>query len=195
MILFLPGSGASPDFWKPVGQLLPAEWPKHYFGWPGLGDQPHDPAIKGFDDLVRLVEAHLKEPVDLVAQSMGGVIAARIALARPDLVRRLVLTVTSGGIDMSAMGAVDWRPDYRKSFPRAAEWITARVPEHLPVERITAPTLLIWGDADPISPVAVGRHLEQRIAGSRLHVVPGGDHDVAQTHAAAVAALVATHLG
>jgi len=33
-ILFLPGSGASPDFWKPAGEKLPAAWSKHYFGWP-----------------------------------------------------------------------------------------------------------------------------------------------------------------
>jgi pimeloyl-ACP methyl ester carboxylesterase len=96
---------------------------------------------------------------------------------------------------MSATGAVDWRPNYRKSFPKAAEWITARVPEHLPVERIAAPTLLIWGDADPISPLAVGQHLAQRIAGARLHLVPGGDHDVARTHVDEVAALIHRHLG
>ena len=125
-ILFLPGAGASPDFWKPVGALLPADWPKEYFGWPGLGDQPHDPAIKGIDDLVRMVAAKMDGPVDLVAQSMGGVIAARLAIEQPQNVRRLVLTVTSGGVDMAGLGASDWRADYRKSFPRAAAWITER---------------------------------------------------------------------
>ena len=67
----------------------------------------------------------MDEPVDLVAQSMGGVIAARIALAQPNLVRRLVLCVTSGGVDMAGLGAADWRADYRKSFPNAAAWITS----------------------------------------------------------------------
>src|SRR5260370_602892 len=104
---------------------LPKGWTKEYFGWPGLGDQPHDPAITSFDDLIRLVDAKIDGPVDLVAQSMGGVIAANIALARPDVVRRLVLTVTSGGVDMASFGAGDWRPAYRKLFPRAAEWGTA----------------------------------------------------------------------
>lgn len=195
-VLFLPGAGASPDFWKPVGSRLAADWPKHYFGWPGLGHQPHDPAITGVDDLARLVAAKMHEPVDLVAQSMGGVIAARIALAQPSLVRRLVLCVTSGGVDMAGLGAADWRADYRKSFPNAAAWITSMgASPDLPVERISAPTLLIWGDSDPISPVAVGRHLEARIPDARLEIVAGGDHDVAATHPELVTALIARHLG
>ncbi len=194
-ILFLPGAGGSPDFWTPVGALLPGDWPKEYFSWPGLGHQPHDPSVAGIDDLVRLVMARMKEPVDLVAQSMGGVIAARIAAMQPLLVRRLVLTVTSGGVDMAGLGASDWRPEYRKLFPRAAEWITAgNAADPVAVERIAAPTLLIWGDSDPISPVAVGRHLEKRLRDARLYVVTGGHHDVAQTHAKEIAELVEQHL-
>ncbi|MGH8430515.1 MAG: alpha/beta fold hydrolase, partial [Solimonas sp.] len=162
---------------------------------PGLGNEPHDPAIKGMDDLVRLVAARMDGPVDLVAQSMGGVIAARLALERPQSVRRLVLVVTSGGVNMAGMGASDWRTDYRQSFPHAAEWITeARSSPDLPVEKIAAPALLIWGDADAISPVAVGRHLLVRLPDARLHVVPGGDHDLAQTHAKLVASLIEQHL-
>ena len=194
-ILFLPGSGASPDYWKPVAEKLPSAWPRRYFGWPGLSDQPPDPNIKGMDDLVRLVESQIDGPVDLVAQSMGGIVAARIALARPEVVRRLVLCVTSGGVDMARFDPADWRTDYRKRFPNST-WITEpAVAAELPVERIKAPTLLIWGDLDRISPLAVGQHLEKRIPGARLHVVPGGDHDVAQSHAARVAALIEQHLG
>jgi pimeloyl-ACP methyl ester carboxylesterase len=195
-ILFLPGSGASPDFWKPLGTLLPRDRPKHYFGWPGLGDQPHDPAIRGMDDLVALVVRQIDAPVDLVAQSMGGVIAARIALEHPRLVRRLVLTVTSGGVDMAGLGASEWRDDYRREYPHAVAWITApSASAELPIERIAAPTLLIWGDADPISPPAVGRHLAERLTGARLHVVRGGGHDLAKTHAGEIAPLIRRHLG
>jgi pimeloyl-ACP methyl ester carboxylesterase len=195
-ILFLPGAGASPDFWKPVGALLPPDWSKEYFGWPGLGDQPPDPAVNGMDDLVRLVAAKMDDgPVDLVAQSMGGIIAARLALELPDKVRCLVLTVTSGGVDMAGLGASDWRPGYRQSYPNAAAWITeTRSAAGLPVEEIAAPTLLLWGDSDPISPTAVGRHLQSRLANSRLHIVVGGGHDLARTHAAEVAPLIERHL-
>lgn len=194
-ILFLPGSGASPDFWKPVGTLLPSSWPKEYFGWPGLGNQPHDPKVRGWDDLVDMVDGRIDGPVSLVAQSMGGIIAATLAIRRPQLVRRVVLTVTSGGVDMAGFGASDWRPEYRKLFPRAVAWVTDRqTSSFLPVEKIAAPTLLLWGDSDPISPVAVGRHLQERIPDAHLHVVSGGDHDIAQTHATELAPLIERHL-
>jgi pimeloyl-ACP methyl ester carboxylesterase len=194
-ILFLPGSGASPDFWKPLGALLPAAWPKEYFGWPGLGNQPHDAKVRGWDDLVDMVDARIDGPVSLVAQSMGGIIAASLAIRRPQLVRRAVLTVTSGGVDMAGFGASDWRPEYRKLFPRAVAWVTDwQASSFLPVEKIAAPTLLLWGDSDPISPVAVGRHLQERIPDAHLHVVSGGDHDIGQTHAAELAPLIERHL-
>jgi pimeloyl-ACP methyl ester carboxylesterase len=194
-VFFLPGTGASPDFWKPVGVRLPPEWTTHYFCWPGLGAERPDPTINGYDDLVRLVEARLDGPVDLVAQSMGGMIAVRIALAHPTLVRRLVLSATSGGVDVTAFGAADWRPDYRKLHPEAPAWILDRsVAANLPVERISCPTLLIWGDADPISPLAVGHHLKTRIPNSELRVVAGGNHMFAANKADEVAPLIADHL-
>ncbi len=194
-ILFLPGAGGSPDFWKPVAERLPAAWDKVLLGWPGLGDQPHDPAIGSLDDLVALVEARIDGPVDLVAQSMGGVVAALLALKRPEAVRRLVLVATSGGVDMGGFGASDWRPDYRRSFPNAAAWIVERrAASALPVERIAVPTLLIWGDTDPVSPVAVGRHLESRMPDARLHVVAGGDHALASNQAGLVAPPIEAHL-
>jgi pimeloyl-ACP methyl ester carboxylesterase len=195
-IFFLPGTGASPEFWKPVGSRLPPQWTKHYFGWPGLGAQPQDPAINSYDDLVHLVEARLDGPVDLVAQSMGGLIAARVALAHPSLVRRLVLTATSGGIDLTSFGVSDWRADYRKAYPDAPAWITEqRTQTSLPIENIRCPTLLIGGDADLISPLAVGRHLEARLADATLRVIASNEHRFASTRADEVAPLIAAHLG
>ena len=194
-VLFLPGAGGSARFWEPVAQRLPRDWDKVLFGWPGLGDEPPDPAINNIDDLVRLVEARIDGAVDLVAQSLGGIIAARIALARPQLVRRLVLVVTSAGMGMARFGASDWRDDYRKQYPNAADWILRkRAAAELPFARIAAPTLLLWGDADPISPVAVGHYLEARVPDAKLHILAGGDHDLALNKADVVAALIVGHL-
>jgi pimeloyl-ACP methyl ester carboxylesterase len=194
-VLFLPGAGGSARFWEPVALRLPRDWDKVLFGWPGLGDEPPDPAINNVDDLVRLVETRIDGAVDLVAQSLGGIIAARIALARPQLVRRLVLVVTSAGMGMARFGASDWRDDYRKLYPNAADWILReRAAAELPFARIAAPTLLLWGDADPISPVAVGHCLEARMPDAKLHILAGGDHDLALNKPDVVAALIVGHL-
>lgn len=195
-LLFLPGAGADPAFWRPLGDLLPASWDTHHFGWPGLGDQPPDPAVNGIDDLIAMVEAELwPGPVDLLAQSMGGVVALSVALRNPGQVRRLVLTATSGGVDVADLTRFDWRANYRREYPNAAGWITeTRIDLTALIPSIASPMLLLWGDADPISPLAVGERLLTLAKDARLHVVEGGEHDLAVTHAAALAPLVEAHL-
>jgi pimeloyl-ACP methyl ester carboxylesterase len=195
-LLFLPGAGADPAFWRPLGDLLPVGWNKYYFGWPGLGDQPPDPAVNGVADLVAMVEAQLwPGPVDLLAQSMGGVVALSVALRNPGKVRRLVLTATSGGVDVADLARFDWRANYRREHPNAAAWITdERIDLTAQIPTIASPTLLLWGDRDPISPVAVGERLLGLLPRARLHVVSGGEHDLAVTHADELAPLVAAHL-
>jgi len=46
---------------------------------PGLGNVPADAHVHSFDDLVDLGLAAIDEPVDIAAQSMGGVVAIRTA--------------------------------------------------------------------------------------------------------------------
>ncbi len=195
-LLFLPGSMGSPEFWRPVGDRLPAPWAKTYLGWPGLGNQEPSPNVNGFEDLVALVESRLgEEPVDLLAQSMGGAVALQVALRHPLKVRRLVLAVTSGGIDVTGLGAADWRPDYRQAFPNAAPWIMDARPDFsAELERVTHPTLLLWGDADPISPIAIGRKLWQMLPHSTLSIVRGGDHGFVHDRPQDVVDMIVRHL-
>jgi pimeloyl-ACP methyl ester carboxylesterase len=195
-LIFLPGVGGDAAFWQPVSEHLPDEWEKIYLGWPGLGRNPSDTAVNSYDDLVSVVEAQLgDQPIDLIAHSMGGVIAINVALRNPHKVRRLVLCATSGGVDVQALGATDWRAEYRQAFPQVANWVTSERPylSGAP-EQVSQPTLLIWGDSDPISPVAVGEHLVSRIAQARLTLIKGGDHDLAIRHAREVACEIHRHL-
>ncbi len=195
-LFFLPGVGADPDFWRPLGDRLPADWRKTYFGWPGLGDQPADPAINSYDDLIGLVESRLPDhPVDLLAQSMGGVIALILALRHPKRIRKLVLAVTSGGLDVSPFKVQDWRPDYRHEFPNAAEWIIAERPDiSNRLSEIKQPALLIWGDADPISPVVAGQYFSAHLPNAELHIVKGGQHDLIRNRPSEIAGLIERHL-
>lgn len=195
-LLFLPGVGGSAAFWRPLGDRLPGDWDKTYLGWPGLGSNPPAPTIKSYDDLVELVEAQVgNEPVDLLAQSMGGAIALSVALRHPDKVRRLVLCVTAGGMDVARFGATDWRPEYRQSFPAVADWVIDQRPDvSSRLGEVHHPTLLIWGDADPISPMAVGEYLNANLPNASLTIVPGGQHDLVNARPDDVARTICEHL-
>jgi pimeloyl-ACP methyl ester carboxylesterase len=191
--LFLPGAGGSAGFWQPAAAL--AGLAGEHLSWPGLGNEPAHPGIQGIDDLVSLVLAKMESPVNIVAQSMGGYIAVRAALAAPDKIHRLVLTATSGGLDMPGLGAADWSGMYFAAYPGAARWIADRTHDlSAQIPTIQAETLLLWGDADPISPVAVGARLHALLPRATLHVIPNADHDLAQTHAPEVAALLRAFL-
>jgi surfactin synthase thioesterase subunit len=58
-LLFLPGAGADPEFWKPVGQRLPEAWSKEYLRWPGIGHNAPAPEVQSFADLTTLAEKNL----------------------------------------------------------------------------------------------------------------------------------------
>ncbi|MBN9333639.1 alpha/beta hydrolase [Devosia sp.] len=113
--IFLPGAGVNASFWRPVADRLEIEGT--FPSWPGLGKEAPDPRINSLDDLVALVVEQIASPVNIVAQSMGGVVAIRAALAKPHLIEKLVLAVTSGGLPLAEFGAADWREDYYRSLP------------------------------------------------------------------------------
>jgi pimeloyl-ACP methyl ester carboxylesterase len=194
-VVFLPGASGDASFWAPVAERLPRQLDRVLLAWPGLGNVAPRADVRGFTDLLRLTLETIDRDVALVAQSMGAIVALLATLDRPERVRRLVLAATSGGVDVHRFGATDWRPDYRREYPAAAPWIfdvsidlTDRIPT------ITTPTLLLWGDADPISPVSFGKHLASLLPRAGLVVIPGGDHSFARDRADEVAPHIARHL-
>jgi pimeloyl-ACP methyl ester carboxylesterase len=60
--------------------------------------------------------------------------------------------------------------------------------------QISAPTLVVWGEADPWIPVARGRELARRIPGARLEVLAGSGHLVQEDEPDELARLLADHL-
>jgi poly(3-hydroxyoctanoate) depolymerase len=194
-LLFLPGASGNMRFWKPVSDGLRHPGRRTFVAYPGFGDVPADPAVSGFDDLVARVATGISTPVDVLAQSMGGVIAMRAALEKPELVRHLVLAVTSGGLDVASLGAEDWRPMFQDLYPRAPRWFVD-VGDDLThrLKDLSSPVLLLWGDADPLSPVAVGRRLAELLPRAELVVIEGGTHDLIAERAADVIPLIDRHL-
>ncbi len=194
-LIFLPGAGGHPDFWRPMSDALRHIGEHVLMAWSGFGGIPAQADVTGMNDLVDMVLHQMNEPCALIAQSMGGVIAMKAALTRPEAVTHMVLSVTSGGLPMDDLGAEDWRPAYFAANPEAPRWF-GHEREDLSgqISALDIPALLLWGDRDPISPVAVGQRLQALLKSSQLHVLEGGEHDLAKRHAADLVPLVTQHL-
>jgi pimeloyl-ACP methyl ester carboxylesterase len=141
-------------------------------------------------EAVGLGEAHL------VGHSMGGYVCLRLAAQRPEAMRRLILVAPAGvPAGRSLFGhlvplllaarhaAPSFLPvlayDAIRTGPvtlwRAARDLLAEdVREDL--RSIDAPTLLIWGEKDPLIPPSVGELLRREIPGSHLLVLQNAGH-------------------
>jgi pimeloyl-ACP methyl ester carboxylesterase len=84
--------------------------------------------------------------------------------------------------DEAALRAMVERDQRRSLYPRGAARQTLAImaaKSRLPLlKRITAPTLVIHGEADPLVPVAAGHELAAHIAGARLELIAGMGHDL-----------------
>ncbi len=188
--IFLPGASGSTAFWQPVMQALPSHLQKSVVAYPSFGGYPDHAEVQSFIDLQHYVLQKIQQPSVIVAQSMGGIFAVQAALQKPDLVQALVLVATSGGIDLSAFAVADWREDYQLNFAVPDWFVTHHSDVSTQLEQVQCPVLLLWGDADPISPVAVGEYLQQKLSKAELVVIQYGQHDLANVYADQVSKLI-----
>ena len=192
-LVFLPGASGSTEFWQPLIELLSADYTVQVIAYPGFGAEPAQTGIYNFASLSEYVLEQIQKDSVLIAQSMGGVFAIQAALKKPHLIKGMVLIATSGGIDLSSFNVEDWRTAYTiLNYP---DWFaTAQLDYSAHLSQIKKKVLLLWGDADQISPVAVGEYLNQQFDDSYLQVIHGGDHLFAETHAKDVAPLIRQYL-
>ncbi len=163
------------------------------------------------DDMSALMKYLGIEKTDVMGHSLGGGIALQLAIRHPDLVRKLVLSSTAFRQDA-------WYPEVQAAFaqmgPEAAQWImqsplARRYPKvdwgvlftkigdletraydySKEVAALAMPTLLVFADADSISPAKIIEFYRllgggQRDAGldgsgrsiNQLAIVPGLTH-------------------
>jgi pimeloyl-ACP methyl ester carboxylesterase len=138
----------------------------------------------------------LEPPVDVAGHSLGGLLAARVASLRPDLVRRLVLIAPPGIRPRSSMLPYVWplAMTVARSRPALLRRLTADAlragPRNLlrggrhvatadvraDLESVVAPTLLVWGARDTIVPPVEGSDWCESLADARLVVLPRAGH-------------------
>jgi pimeloyl-ACP methyl ester carboxylesterase len=96
-------------------------FPEH---WDGVGNDYL--MAQHVADTIGFIEKLDPEPIDLMGHSRGGHVSFRVAQARPDLVRRLVLAEPGGELDASLDPSVGSGPSQRASrFAMLTEKIAA----------------------------------------------------------------------
>lgn len=201
-VVFLHGLVGLNDHWEDVVHRIKHRSRCVLVQMPLLGLTGDDCSIHGATELtIRLISTHLKQPAVLVGNSFGGHVAAKMAIARPDLVRGLVLAGASGVIEKSMVSDVQIRPsrewlerkigelfydqskmnpedvdraykelmdrDHARAMVRLSR--TARK-NHLGEElrHVKAPTLIIWGRQDIVTPPEACDQFASKIAGSKV---------------------------
>jgi pimeloyl-ACP methyl ester carboxylesterase len=135
--------------------------------------------------------------VDVVAHSLGGLVACLLASRRPDLVRRLVLE------DVPVPHPRTAAPPVRPEGTLAFDWdavlaVRARLDSPDPrwpqtVAAVTAPTLVVWGGpTSPMPPEHVAE-MASTVADGRLVTIDAG-HLVHEREPAAFTAAVLAFL-
>lgn len=208
-ILVLHGGGTAPGFDEllPLAENARLILPVH----PGFGASAGDPSIEGVQDYalhyLDLFDRLELDQIALVGHSLGGCLAATIAILQPLRVRRLVL-MAPWGLDVPEHPTVDIAtipaervPEYLYADltpfaglpPPSPEFLAERAREasslarvcgkrtYAPglrkwLHRIACPTLILWGEADRLIPVAQARVWAGLITGSRVRTFPGVAH-------------------
>ena len=226
-VVFLHGLGASMYAWrKNLAPVAAAGYRVIAFDNRGFGfsDKPatgYDNASYARLTVALLDSLHLPEAV-LIGHSMGGAIAAEVAIAHPERVRGLVL-ISSAGLgarqpplfhvgrwpvvgpllfafrgrglterlleatyaDPSKVADADVdqyyapvaEPEYGRSLRAVLrefrfDGLAGRL------DHIAAPTLVLWGEADRLIPIALGRALAAGIPRAAFLSVPRAGHAV-----------------
>jgi pimeloyl-ACP methyl ester carboxylesterase len=163
---------------------------RRFFGLPAV--------MPSFGEMTALLARWLEtfgEPVHVIGHSMGGALSLRLAAERPDLVRSLVL-VNSAGMPFHLDPRPHVRslpkppyggpgiarvlvPDFLRAGPASVAVAGTRVifsDERESMARIRVPTLLVWGENDPLVPVGFGRAMRDEIRNAHLEVIPRAAH-------------------
>jgi pimeloyl-ACP methyl ester carboxylesterase len=161
--------------------------------------------LEAYCEVVRgfLQKLDLKNTV-LVGHSFGGRIAIKLTAEHPELIKKLILVDSAGFTDKSFRKRVVvflsrfakpilylplvklLRPKFYKAIgsdylttstdlrPTFLKIVNEDLTEYLP--RISAPTLIIWGEKDVDTPLEFAEKIKKGIANSELKILKDAEH-------------------
>lgn len=200
-LLFVHGLGASGATWDGCVSALSSRYRCITVDLLGHGDSPvpddpadytRDGALADLDDVI----AAAAGPVVLVGHSLGGYLSLAHAATRPGVAAAVVVLNTGPGFrDPEKREA--WNERSRRNAhrfgvpPQAAELNLQH--DSVVMDRladIAVPTLVLAGELDRPEYANSGQYLERKMPDARLQVIAGGEHNMQETHAADVAAMI-----
>lgn len=103
-IIMIHGAGGSARHWEPAQSLLPPEKSLLAFDIYGHGESENvvPPTISAASKMINLIkhERKINAPIDLIAHSIGGLIALYFALENPEQVNRLILISSAASMSI-----------------------------------------------------------------------------------------------
>ncbi|MFN8513312.1 MAG: alpha/beta hydrolase [Chloroflexia bacterium] len=197
-VVFLHGLDGSSRWWAPTLEALAGQFrclALEFVRFDRWREQSRVPLPHTSAFVAAWLAALGIERADVVGHSMGGYTASKIAIDYPALVGKLAL-IAPAILPLSAA--------YLRNLARAAPFLSTIAPgfaptllvdslrtgplrwlrstlelaraHPLPLERIAAPTLLLWGKYDPLVPSTNGPLVRDRIPNARLVILPRSRH-------------------
>ena len=199
-VVLLHGLSGSGRWWSRNVPALAQHFRTYTVDLPGFGAN-RGIRWTGLDDTVDWLATWMADegigPAHVAGHSLGGAVAAHLAVRHPQRVDRLVLV--SSAIRPRGARATMRATDLLRTIQRRSPGITAmfvrdalrrhpRSAAAATVEaimtnwdgrlaQVAAPTLVVWGEHDPITPIARGRGIAASIPGARFVSLPKTGHN------------------
>ncbi len=155
-----------------IAQLVAADHPEHTLSLTSIMSTTGNPALpRATPEAMAVLNERGPAPTD----DMEGFLAHAVVSAR---------TIGSPGFpfDETTVRANAKRDAERSYYPvgfqRQYAAVMASPERRAKIAGITAPTVVIHGEADPLVPVSGGKDTAENIPGADLRIIPGMGHDI-----------------
>ncbi|MEV1315157.1 alpha/beta hydrolase [Micromonospora arborensis] len=210
-VVLVHGLAVSHRYLTPLAVALASTHPVYVPDLPGFGLTEHPEGAydvqRHAEHLAAWLAAYRLPPVCLLGHSFGAEVAAALAATRPEAVRALVLAGPTsdpaarshraqlGRWLLDALGEAPLQaPILGRDIWNARPWRVLATLSHSlrntiesDLVQITAPTLVVAGERDPVVPAQWRAQAVRLVPDANLVVVPGASHNVATTAPTAVA--------